>query len=549
MRSTRASVYNRLRRSNGSSALALLLAFAALWLAGCAASANAHRDPDTLIVLELGDADTLSPLFSNNEYSATYEGFVFDALAQVGDDFKMIPDAATSWRSTPDGLHWTVDMRHDLRFSDGVPLTSKDVVFTWQAALDPATGYPYRGQFLYVKKVTAEGPYRVHFDLSNKNALFVTNALNLYILPEHILGKIPHGHIRASDFGEHPVGSGPYVLASWKHDENLTFVPNPHWFGGTPKVKRMIFQIVLNDQARTDAMEQGVADVDDSIPGSAYQIIQGDDKSGRTNLLLLHIPDLYAIFIQVNFRTPGLGDLAVRRAMMYGWDRKDMVDGYYRGDQELATGLTPAGLRRWYDPNVMLYPYDPQRARALLDAAGYRLGPDGVRRKGKLRLSYILDLAGNGGAGQDFGAEFQADMKAIGIAISIRTLDYATWVEHTNAGNYQLAYGGWGGTPDPDEQTFLACDQFIPNGNNMSFYCNPKMDRILSEALQTFDFDKRRALYDRMQEIYAEDVPQLYLYYDYYRAAVSRRVHFDLKTALPGQYLWRDVVNWQLGPL
>src|SRR5690348_14607626 len=163
MRFMRASVFNRLRRSSGGSAVALLLVFATLWLAGCSASASAHRDPNTLIALELGDADTLNPLFSNNEYSSTYEGFVFDSLAAVGDDFKMIPDAATSWQSTPDGLHWTVDMRHDVRFSDGVPLTSKDVVFTWQAALDPATGYPYRGQFLYIKRVAAEGPYRVRF--------------------------------------------------------------------------------------------------------------------------------------------------------------------------------------------------------------------------------------------------------------------------------------------------------------------------------------------------------------------------------------------------
>jgi len=460
-----------------------------------------------------------------------------------------VPDAATSWRSTPDGLHWTVDLRHDLRFSDGVPLTSKDVVFTWQAALDPATGYPYRGQFFYIKKVTAEGPYRVRFDLSSRNALFVLGALNVPILPEHILGRIPHARIRATDFGERPVGSGPYVLESWKHDENLTFVPNPHWFGGTPTVKRMIFQIVLNDQARTDAMEQGVADVDDAIPPSAYQILQADDKSGRANVLLLHIPDLYTIFIQINFHRPGLGDLAVRRAMMYGWDRKAMVDGYFRGDEQLATSITPAGLRRWYDPNVMQYPYDPARANALLDAAGYRRGPDGVRRKGGVRLAYTLDLQGNGGAGQDFGAEFQADMKAIGIAISIRTLDYATWVERTNAGEYALAYGGWGGTPDPDELTFLGCDQASPIGNNMSYYCDPRMDRVLEAGLKTLNYAKRRALYDRMQQIYAEDVPDLYLYYDYYRAAVSRRVHFDVKTALPGQYLWRDVQHWQLGPL
>lgn len=519
-------------------------------LGGCAASTRQSRDPNTLVALELGDADTLNPLFSNNEYSSQYESFVLDSLVDYGDDFKPIPGLATSWTGTPDGLHWTLDLRHGVRWSDGAPFTSKDVVFTWAAMLDPATGDPYRGQFTYIKRVTAQGPYRVRFDLGNPNALFVTEALNADILPEHLLGKVPHAHLRATTFGEHPISTGPYLLQSWRHDETLTFVRNPYWWGGTPTVKRMIFQVVLNDQARTDAMEQGNADVDDGIPTSAYQIMNADVKAGRTSKLeLLHIPDLYTIFMYLNFKRPGLGDVRVRRAMMYGWDREAVVNGYYRGDEALATSITPVGLRRWYDPDVKQYPYDPSRARALLEAAGYLPGSDGIRRKGKQRLSYALDLAGNGGAGQDFAAEFQSDMKSIGIGITLRTLDYATFIDQTNDGEYDLAYSGWGGVPDPDQVSLLACDEFPPNGNNTMYYCDPRMNRILALGLQTIPYAKRKPIYDRMQQLYAEDVPDLYLFYDYYRAAISPRVHFNVAHALPGQYLWRDVATWHLGPL
>jgi peptide/nickel transport system substrate-binding protein len=531
-------------------ALAIALAFCGSWLGGCAASANAGRDPNTLVVLELGDADTLDPLFYNNAYSSLYaQFFIFDSLVGVGDDFTDVPDLATSWRSTPDGLHWTVDLRHGVRWSDGAPFTSKDVVFTWTAALDPATGWPYRGQFAYVKKVTAEGPYRVHFDLATRNALFTSNngALGFQTLPEHILGKVPHARLRNSGFGEHPVGTGPYILQRWRHDEDLTFVPNPYWWGGTPNIKRVVFRVVLNDQARTDAMEQGAADIDDNLPTSAYQIIAADNKSGRTDLRLLHVPDLYPYFLYPNTKQPGLGDVEVRRAIMYGWDRAAVVQGLLHADVELAAGVTPTALRRWYDPNVRQYAYDPARARAILDAAGYRPGRDGVRQKGNVRLSYAMSLPGNGGAG-DLMTEFQADMRTIGIAITLRTLDYATFIDDTNSGKYEMAYSGWGGVPDPDQLSLFGCDQFPPNGNNQMFYCNKRLDRDVHLGLQALDFQQRKAIYDDMQRIVAEDLPVLPFIFPYFREAISKRVHFNVGKALPDQYLFRDLPAWTLGP-
>jgi len=531
-------------------ALVLVLLLGTTTLSGCAGG-RPHRDPNTLVVLELGDADTLNPLFSNNEYSFLYQSLIYDGLVTVGDDFKDAPDLATSWKSTPDGLHWTVEMRHDARWSDGTPLTSRDVVFTWEAQLDPATGFPYRGQFTYIKKVTAEGPYRVRFDLATRNALFTSQGLGADILPEHILGKIPHSHLRASDFGEHPVGTGPYILASWKHDENLTFTPNPHWFGGTSNIKRIVFQVVLNDQARTDAIEQGVADIDDGVPTSAFQILKADVASGRVDVHLLHVPDLFTIGPWINFKRAGLGDVVVRRAMMYGWDRTAVIRGLLHGDADVATSITPDGLRRWYDPSVTQYPYDPARARALLEDAGYNLDKDGVRRKGKVRLSYVYVFPGNGGADPniDIASAFQADMRAIGIGITIRSLDYATFIDETNAGNYDIAYTGWGGVPDPDQISLFGCDQFPPNGNNTMYYCNKRLTSILNLGLETIDYSKRRLLYDQMQQIVANDVPMLFFFYPYFRIAIAPRVHLDYTKALPDYYIFRDLPSWTLGPL
>jgi peptide/nickel transport system substrate-binding protein len=526
--------------------LALLLCLnftAALALGGCSASGKTHRDPNTLVVMELGDADILSPLYSANYYATLYEGFVFDGLVAVGDNFTDAPDLATSWKGSADGKHWKVELRHGVRWSDGKPFTSKDVVYTWNVMLDPATAFPYRGQFAFVTSVKADGPYRVTFDLNAQNALFVSQALGAYILPEHVLGSVPHAQMRQSNFGEQPVGTGAYVLKEWRHDEQLTFERNPYWWGGAQSLPRIVVRAVINDQARIDAMEEGSADVDDGMGPSGYSILKQD----RANLRLLHIPDLFIQFVYINFKRPGLSDLNVRRAMMYGWDRAGIANGFMRRDADVATSLVPDGLKLWYDPNVRKYPYDPARARRILDAAGYRLGRDGVRAKGPVRLSYVLSLPGSGtGSTQDFAAEFQADMREIGIAIDIRSIDYATFLGETAVGKYDLADSGWGGVPDPDQETLLDSNQFPPNGNNEMFYSNPRVDRDLRTGISTIGYRKRKPYYDDLQRIVAEDVPFLYYVDLYYRTALSPRVILSRGGILPDTYLFRDVAHWRL---
>jgi peptide/nickel transport system substrate-binding protein len=522
--------------------LLLALAVTASTLSGCAASAKT-RDPNTLVVLERGDGDTLNPLFSSNAYAFLYQSLIFDGLTMYGDDFTIVPDLATSWKSTPDRLHWTVDLRRGVRWSDGALLTSKDVVFTWQAMLDPKTEFPYRGQFTYIKSVTAEGPYRVRFDLQTKNALFITEGLGSAILPEHILGKVPHSQLRMTNFGEHPIGSGPYTLQSWHHDEDVTFVANPHWWGGSESVRRIVIEVVLNAQSGVEAMEEGAADVDDAIVPSAFESLQ----QSHANLRLVRIPDLYFDLVEVNTTRPGLGDVRVRQAMMYGWDRKDLDERYEHGDEQVATSITPVGLRLWYDPDVKMYPYDPARARAILTKAGYVPGPDGIRRKGKTRLSYTLSITGT--SLENFGAEFQADMRAIGIALTIQTIDFATAVENESKGDFDLTPLAWGGVPDPDEQTLLGCNQFPPNGNNDMHFCDPRLSRDLDLGLQTLDYAKRRLIYNDVQRRVADDVPLFYSGFRYYEDAISPRVHLNLGKALPDISFFRDVQHWKLGPL
>jgi peptide/nickel transport system substrate-binding protein len=523
--------------------LAVLLALCA-GISGCGAGKRLSRDPSTLVVLELADADTLNPLYSTNYYSTVYESLVFDSLVNIGSDFEPIPALATSWKGTPDGLHWTVELRRGVKFTDGAPFASKDVVWTYRAMLNPDTAFPYRGQFAFIKNVEAEGPYRVHFDLSQTNALFVIQALNAPILPEHILGKTAFKGQRQTGFGEHPVGTGPYVFKQWLHDEQVSFERNPQYWDRPAEIPRIVFRVVLDDQARIDAMESGDADLNDGMNAGSYEIL----KEAHTNLHLLHVPDLYSYFFYLNFTRPGIPDLAVRRAMMYGWDRQAELKGLTRGDSDLATGIVPEALRTWYDPNVRRYPYEPARARALLETAGYRVGPDGVRRRGRVRLAYTLTFPGSGQASTsaEIATAFQADMRAVGIAVTVQQLDYATFLTQTQDGHYDIAISGWGGVPDPDQLTLLGSDQFPPAGNNDMFYRNPRIDRDVHMGIKLVDPAKRKPFYDDMQRLIADDVPVLFYEFPFSRVAISPRVQFDFEHALPDQYLFLNVNRWRL---
>jgi peptide/nickel transport system substrate-binding protein len=494
------------------------------------------------VILEAADGATLNPLFITDAASALYAGFIFDPLVNTGDDFKPIPWLATSWRSSSDHLRWTVDLRHDVRWSDGAPFTSRDVVWTWQVALDPATGFPYLGQFNYISKVEASGPYAVLFTLSQPNALFESEALNASILPEHVLGKIPHRQLRLTNFGEHPVGTGPFILERWRHDEQISFTRNPHWWHSNVTVPRIAVQIQLNDQARLDAMQDGSGDVLDGVGTSSFALLQQQ----APHLRLLHLPDLYSFFIYTNLRRPQLAELAVRQAMLYGWDREAVVSGLLRGDAIASTGVVPVALKRWYDPNVRHYEYNPSRARTMLDSAGWVPGPDGTRVKNGRRLAFDLTLTGADAATQDLAAEFQADMRAIGVAITPRSLDFATFLSQTQELKYDLALSGWGGVPDPDQFTLLESKQIPPTGNNLMSYSNPVVDHDVTIGLRTFDFVRRKALYDSMQRVTAEDIPVLFYINAFYRAALNPRVHVSVSDILPDQYLFRDIYAWRL---
>ena len=521
-----------------------LVALTAPALGGCAGAATASARPaDTIVALEPSDANTIDPLFANNQPATTYGSLVLDGLVENGPNLTFVPALATHWATSPDRLHWTVELRRGVRWSDGVPFDSRDVVFTWSRILDPKVGDPYLGQFDFLKKVVAEGPYRVRFDLSRPYAGFVAVVLLELLIPEHILAKIPPAQMRFSPtgFGEHPVGLGPYRVDHWDHDNEAVFVRNDKYWRGPAKTRRLDIKIVLNQDAIGEAMRNREGDFTETVDASIYRNL----ALARANLVFLQVPDLYERFVMINLRQRGLRDHAVREAMQRGWNREALAAGLFHGGERIDDTITPLAILTYHDKDTVHYPYDPARARALLDAAGWRPGPAGIRTKNGFPLAFTLSLPNKGPGGANPMLEFQSDMAAIGIRIAVQVLDYPTFINRTSAFEYQLAYTGWGGVVDPDQYTFLYSTQAAPAGNNDTGYANPAVDRDLIAGQTAATTAQRKVAYDDMQRRTTADLPVIWGYDDYERFLLSRRldVHGDRE---PDGNFWWNVYDWTL---
>jgi len=430
-----------------------------------------------------------------------------------------------------------------VRWSDGVPFTSKDVVFSYRTMLDPKAAFLDFGSVKYIKRVSADGPYRVHFELAYPSAVFTLSALGETLIPEHVLGKISPDRQRFSSFGEHPVGTGPYMLQSWQHDSETVFVRNPYAYRPA-KIARIDFRTIFNDQSEMEALANGSADLIDDLSSTQYQQL----KRIASHIKLMTFPSLYVDVVEANVSRPGLSDVAVRQAMMYGYDRNALVNGLYGGHVAVTSDLIVPALTHWYNPKVPQYKYDPAKARAILDGAGWKVGPDGVRTNGKTRLSFELMVNQGSALITDELLLFVQDMHDVGIDIQLRQLDFASLVSRSYSGKYDLTADARGGGVDPDFTTLLSSEQIPPNGANTTRYRDAIVDRDLKLGLTTVDDAKRRTYYDQMQMELGRTLPILPQRGRFAGLAHSERLVLDPKTTLQSPLLYYNVENWTLTP-
>ena len=460
-----------------------------LVVAGCASKPA----PDTLVMIIESSPANLDPRVGTDAQSERIGKLIFDALLRRDEHINLQPALAESW-DIPDPLTYVFHLRQGVKFSDGRPLTSRDVKWTMDTIRNGSIITPKASTFRFVQAVEARDEYTVVFHLSEPYATLLWN------LSDGAIGIVPFGS--GADFNRQPVGSGPFRLVSMAQDKQVVLERNPNYWGEAAHVPRLRFAVVPDTTTRALELRKGSADVE--INALTADMVATIEQ--RHQLAVERAPGTIYAYLAFNLRDPLLKDVRVRQALAYAIDRRPIIHYLWRDMARPAASVLPP--QHWaYDANVQTYDYDPARARQILDAAGYA-AKNGVRFHLTMKTSTeestrLLAMA------------LQQQLRDVGIALEVRTFEFATFYSDVQKGAFQLYSLRWiGGNEDPDifEHVFYSTST-PPRRANRSYYANPRVDQLIDEARRTVDEQRRKELYGEIQEVIAKDLPYINLWY------------------------------------
>lgn len=462
----------------------------ALALSGCA-----HHPPsNTATVLIESSPNSLDPRIGTDSQSERIDALIFDSLVQRNDHFGIDPDLATSWQIA-NPLTYIFHLRSGVHFQDGRPFTSRDVKWTLDSILNGTIVSIKAGAYKYISGIDTPDPTTVVLHLSQPDPGLLWNLCNAGI------GIVPYGSGR--DFWRHPIGTGPYRLVSQETDRDVVLERSPNYWGSQPHIQRLQFNVVPDATTRALELEKGSADV--AINALSADMV--DALRQRPNLVVEDGPGSEIAYIVFNLRNPYLKDVRVRQAIAQAINRPLIIQSLLRGQAHPANSLLP--MQHWaWTGDTKKYPYDPAAANALLDQAGYKRGPDGVRFHIGMKTSTDETT-------RLFAVVLQQELAKIGIALDLRSYEFATFYADLTRGVFDMAPSRWiGGNEQPDIFRYAySSASFPPHGSNRGFYSNPRLDSLLKDASETLDQFRQRADYIQVQQILARDLPNIDLWY------------------------------------
>lgn len=450
------------------------------------------------------DPRSLDPALSTDVPTGRAVGYLFDALTRFTPEGGVVPGLATSWEVSDDGLRYTFHLRRGVQFTDGSPLSSRQVLASWQRVLDPKVRggrgwplYPIRGakEFADGKAASIEG-----LVAPDDSTVVVTLKEPFAIFPK--LLAMPVASIAPekvpADFGEKPVGTGPWRLVEWKHDDYLLFAPNPRYWGGAPKAESLKARIIAEPSTAVAEFQSGNVDVL-QIPQTEIRDWQEDAERAK---LLASTPSLELVYVAINTTRGPLADVRVRQAINHSIDRTIIVRNLIAGRGELAAGVIPSSLPGAEKGRVG-YQFDTTRARQLLREAGYPNGID-IEIWTSVNPLYVR-----------IAETLQAYLQLAGIRAKVVQRESAAAREAARKGRTDLFVKNWY-ADYPDAENFLYPLLHSDNkgvGGNVSYFANAQFDSIVSAARREPDETKRVALYTEADRIAFREAPMVFLWF------------------------------------
>ena len=521
--------------------LVVAAALVATAFAGSAYAASAHRMAASGQSITLAiNADPTFNLWSPTAYveSDNIDPLIFDDLTKFGLNGSPAPDLATSWSVSKNGLTWTFQLAHNVKWQDGRPFTSADVVFTYdKIVLNQALGANQAANFTDLQTVTANGPYAVEFHLKAPWA-----SLPAYvgwfspILPKHIFQGVKDPWTLSSFNKQHPVGTGPYEVSKVVPGQSITLVRNPNYFGRKPTIPTIIYQIVPEETTQiADLLSGDLNFIEVDQPQLVARL-----KADPT-LHVTEVPEQNYYYVALNQRQAPFSSVLVRQALEYAINRPAMIQGLLRGYGQVANGAIAPIQKQYYDPHVAQYPYNPSKALALLRQAGYVKGPNGKLEKDGKPLTIYMP-AGQYGYLVQASELVQGYWQKIGVTVDLKVLEWNTFISQVIVKHQFGATVGWWISPlDPDMWPYYACAA-AGTGYNFQGTCNPELDKLLVAGRQTANVAQRVRIYDRAQALMAQQQDLNYLWYPLMVDATTSNLYVpsvNINIALDNVALWR----------
>ncbi|MET9023113.1 ABC transporter substrate-binding protein [Actinopolymorpha sp. NPDC004070] len=549
-------------RKRALAVLAALFAVVALCLpagVGHAEEAPASKQPRQLVVAASQSVDTFNPFMSFFAIGYTVAGLTYDSLIDwSAKDFRPIPGLATKWEESADHLTWTYTIRKGVKFSDGKPLTAHDAAFTYRLMMTDKAARASSSD-LVENFASVDAPNDTTLVIKLKRPTNQMLALDNAIVPEHIWSKVKNiGDFKNFDFPL--VGSGPFQVVEFKTDQYIRLKANKNYWDGPPAYDELVFRYYKTPDASVQALLAGEVDLVSGLTPAQYKALR--NKPGIT-LNQAQNRRFSAITFNVGARTkdgktlgdghPALRDPRVRQAIHHAIDKDELIKKVNDGLAQPGVSYIPPIFSTyfWQPSGSEKVTYDIAEANRILDKAGYKRGPDGIRRmpgNGRPLKFRLLNHADTPSEATD-SEYLKGWWKQIGIDTKIESADFTKLNDLLYLGKYDIIFSGWGVGPDPTSILSLHTCGVLPDDGSgtqrdtETFYCNPAYDKLHEQQKQESDLAKRADLVKQMQQILYTQAPVVVLRY----ADTLEAYRSDRWTGFVKQPAKRGMISGQQG--
>ena len=486
----------------------------------------------SVVAAQTSDAVSFHPYQTTDTGSRAYQGLVYGGSLVTYDpkSLDLIPEAAKSWRISDDKLTYTFTLRDDLVWSDGTPITSADYKWTFDQLLKPENQYAYISNLAPIASYEATDPKTILVKLKEPVVVGLETADAVTPLPKHVWESLDWTDPQKNPQIMAPtVASGPYKLQEWRKDDRAVFVANERYYDGKPLIETFTYRIVPSNEIAFQMLKTGEVD----LAGFAPDNYEEAKKLPNATVYEWWPAAAQWLYLGFNFRREPWQDPQVRHALAHAIDRDGIAQYVQLGLAEPTYSVFPPSS--WvYNPDVPKYEHDMDRAKALLDQAGWKPGPNGLRQKdGKPLTLKILYGPPTSKTSERVAQVAQQAWTDLGIQVEVQTREWGTYLNELKSEpfDWDVNVGAWSSTIEPHFMQQIWMEASIPQLNHVA-YVNKRVEGLFDQGVREFDREKRKQIYGEIQRIMSEESPYVFLTYSKSYIGVSNRIGGIEPTAL-----------------